>query len=85
MYFVYVLLSEKDKRFYTGITNDLEQRIKKHNHGYKATKSTLNRGPFRIVFVQICEDRTKARALEKYLKSGCGREVRDEILKFSEV
>ena len=80
MYFVYILISEKDGRFYTGITNNLEERIKKHNHGYKATKSTLNRGPFRLIFVQVCENRIEARTLEKYLKSGSGREMRSGII-----
>lgn len=79
MYFTYILLSKKDNKYYTGITNNIEERLKKHNHGYKATMSTLKRGPFELVFVQICKDRVEARILEKYLKSGAGRELRDKL------
>ena len=41
--------------------------------------STLKRGPFELIFVQICKDRTEARLLEKYLKSGIGRELRNKL------
>lgn len=80
MYLTYILKSIKDGGFYTGITNNLQERLKKHNHGYRATKSTLNRGPFELVFVQISTNRIEARELEKYLKSGIGREIRKELL-----
>ncbi len=81
MYFTYILQSKKDNEFYTGITNNIEDRLKKHNHGYDATMSTKYRGPFKLVFVQICKDRVEARILEKYLKSGVGRELRDKLFK----
>lgn len=80
MYLVYILKSIKDGKCYTGITNNLQERLKKHNHGYRATMSTLNRGPFELVFAQICSDRIEARKLEKYLKSGIGREIRKDLL-----
>lgn len=32
-YFVYILKSEKDKKLYTGYTNDLKKRLKDHNAG----------------------------------------------------
>ena len=81
MYYVYVLQSIKDGRFYTGITDNLQRRFKQHNTGNNATPSTLNRGPFKLIFAQECKNRQEARALEKYLKSGSGRELRDELLK----
>ena len=31
MYYVYVLLSQKDGRFYTGFTKDLRKRFSDHN------------------------------------------------------
>jgi len=81
MYFVYIILSKKDNKYYTGITNNIEERLDKHNHGYRATMSTLKRGPFELKFVQICKNRIEARLLEKYLKSGIGRELRNKLLK----
>ncbi|MGK7393409.1 MAG: GIY-YIG nuclease family protein [Candidatus Cyclobacteriaceae bacterium M3_2C_046] len=32
-YFVYVLLSKKDNKFYTGYTKDLNKRFEEHNQG----------------------------------------------------
>lgn len=81
MYFVYILRSQKDGKHYTGITNNIEKRLQAHNKGDHATPSTLKRGPFKLVYVEIVNDRKEARRLEKYFKSGAGREIRDEILK----
>ena len=44
MYYVYVLLSEKDKNFYIGFTEDVEQRLDEHNAGKNV--STRSRRPF---------------------------------------
>jgi len=41
-YFVYVLISLKDKKFYIGYTSDLKRRIFQHNEG--KTDSLKNRG-----------------------------------------
>ena len=81
MYYTYILLSEKDNRCYTGITDNIERRLKQHSVGHKATRSTINRGPFRLIFAQECLDRNEARELEKFLKSGVGREIRKEWFK----
>ncbi|MDO8559052.1 MAG: GIY-YIG nuclease family protein [bacterium] len=73
MYFVYVIKSEKDKKRYTGITDNLARRIKQHNSGSKATPSTKNRGPFTMIYFEKAENSMMARRREKYLKSGIGR------------
>ena len=74
-----------DKKFYTGISNDIERRLKQHNIGYSSTRSTKSRDPFSLLFAQECKDRNEARVLEKYLKSGSGRELRDELLKYTDM
>lgn len=74
MYFVYILESRKDGKHYTGFTDNLDRRLKQHNKGSKATPSTRNRGPFRLVYYEQVEDRRTARRREKYFKSGVGRE-----------
>ena len=80
-YYTYILQSTKDGKYYTGISNNIERRFQQHNIGYSSTRYTRNRGPFELIFVQVCEDRKLARELEKFLKSGSGRELRDELLK----
>jgi len=80
MYYVYIIKSRKDKKFYTGITNNLERRLKEHNQGKKSTRSTKNRGPFDLVYFEEVDNRLLARKREKYLKSGIGREFRNKLL-----
>jgi len=72
MFYVYVLQSESTKRFYTGFTADLEQRVGQHNSG--VTKSTKNRGPWKLVYTEKYDSRAEAMGRERALKSGKGRE-----------
>lgn len=72
MYFyVYVLLSEKDNRFYTGYTSNLKNRIKTHNDG--KVVSTAGRLPLKLIYWEGCLNQQDATRREKYLKSGNGK------------
>lgn len=71
MYYTYVLLSKKDKRWYTGCTNDLRKRFKEHNQDKNF--STKGRGPFVIIYCEMCINKNDAYAREKYLKTGMGK------------
>jgi putative endonuclease len=71
MFYVYILLSEKDKQLYTGFTEDLRSRIKAHFGGY--VKSTQNRRPLKLIYYESYEQESDARKREKYLKGGNGR------------
>ncbi|MBA6313204.1 GIY-YIG nuclease family protein [Cellulophaga baltica] len=57
-YYVYVLESEKDQRWYKGHTVDLDKRIKEHNSG--KTKSTKGFIPWRLVYFEVVETREEA-------------------------
>ena len=70
--FVYVIRSEKDGRFYVGMTENIQRRLKEHNSG--RTRSTKGYRPWRVVFTEEYPNRTEARKREKYLKSGVGKE-----------
>ena len=50
MYFVYILCSEKVKRYYIGVSQDLVVRLKAHNAG--GTRSTKPYRPWRVVYVE---------------------------------
>jgi len=70
MHHVYVLVCA-DNSPYTGCTNDLKERVKRHSDGHvPATKPRL---PVRLVNYIALESRYKAFEFEKYLKSGSGR------------
>ena len=69
-HYVYILQSLKDKGFYTGETPDVEARLKFHNGGLQ--RSTRNRLPFKIILVEVYENRTDALRREKEIKSWKG-------------
>lgn len=69
-YYVYILRSEKDERFYTGFTTDLEKRVKEHQEN-KSTY-TRGRGPWKLKWYGVFGDRLLAEKFERYLKSGSG-------------
>ena len=66
-FFVYILESLKDNKLYIGQTNNLENRIKRHNTGQ--VSSTKNRRPLKIIHSEIFSTRKESMAREKYLKS----------------
>lgn len=72
MVFVYVLKSDIDDRFYVGLTQDVEKRLKEHNFG--KTRSTKGYRPWKLIHVEEYPDRSTARDREKYLKSGYGKQ-----------
>ena len=78
MYYIYIIKSLKDNRFYTGFTNDLERRLFEHNRGSKSTKSVVGRGPFKLIYFEKTKKREEAKKREKFLKSGQGRKWRKE-------
>jgi len=79
MIYVYVLLSEADEQFHTGMTSDLRRRFEEHNAGQVA--STKHRLPFRLVYYEACVSRADAAAREKYLKTGMGKRYLKNRLK----
>ena len=46
-YYVYILKSLKDNKFYIGSCSDIESRINFHNAGLQ--RSTKNRIPFKLI------------------------------------
>lgn len=71
-HYVYQLNSlTNPDRHYTGLTRNLDHRLKQHNEG--EVQSTANYGPWRIEIAVAFRDRAKAAAFEQYLKSHSGR------------
>ncbi len=79
-YCVYIIRSVGDRKYYTGITNDLRRRLQEHNIGKSSTPSTKNRGPFVLIHTEDGLTLQEARRRETYLKSGVGREWRNKFL-----
>jgi putative endonuclease len=71
-YYVYSLESQsRPDQVYTGITNDLGRRLSEHNSGKVPHTSKFR--PWRIRSTTAFRDEVRARAFERYLKSGSGR------------
>lgn len=78
-YYVYILFSQKDKKFYVGSTGDLKKRFSSHKSG--EVISTRNRRPLIIIHYEYFISKKDALAREKYLKSGYGHEQLESMLK----
>ena len=71
MKYVYLLqsISKPDKR-YIGIASDLNKRIKEHNAGKSPHTNKFK--PWKVIIAIRFENKHKAEAFEKYIKSGSG-------------
>jgi putative endonuclease len=79
MYYVYILLSLKDKKYYTGSTGDLRRRIVEHKSG--KVRSTKNRLPVKLVCYEAYSTKLEAQRREKFLKSSDGKkDLRKRII-----
>lgn len=71
VHYTYVLLSQKERRFYTGYTADLRRRLKEHQHG--RVRWTTFRQPVCLVYYEACQSQEDALRRERFLKSGKGK------------
>ncbi len=78
-YYVYILFSFKDHKFYIGFTNNLKRRLTEHAN--LKVEVTKNRTPLKLIHYEYFINKSDAQAREKFLKSGYGRKQFKEILK----
>lgn len=71
-YYVYILHC-KDGMPYTGFTKNLKDRMSRHRRG--SVPAIKNRRPIKLVTYIGFDDKYRAIAYEKYLKTGSGRAV----------
>jgi len=76
-WYVYLIQSTKDNTIYTGITTDLNRRLKQHNTS-KGARYTKGRGPFILIKYFKCQNKSQALKLEYKIK----KLSREEKLKF---
>ena len=78
-YFVYILLSLKDGKFYIGSTSNLEQRIKYHKYGKNT--STASRLPIELIFYEAFRSKQDALRRERYFKTTKGKTTLKQMLR----
>ena len=81
MFYTYVLRSLKDKQLYTGSTNNLRDRFKRHQS--EKVLSTSKRGPFELIYYECSLNEIDCRKRERFLKSGPGKKYLKNRLKYS--
>jgi len=78
-YYVYILISLKDDKFYIGSTSDLVKRINEHQKGQ--VLSTKNRLPFKLIFYEAYLNKYDAIRREDYFKTTKGKQTLRNMLK----
>ena len=81
MFYVYVLLSLKDEKFYIGFTGDLRRRLKEHNAGKNI--STKSRRPLKLVYYEAHLSKADAERRERYFKTTKGKATLKQMLRCS--
>lgn len=72
MFYVYLLQSiDHPKQIYTGLTEDLPERLRAHNEGRSTHTNKFK--PWRCLVALRFESAVAAREFEAYLKTGSGR------------
>ncbi len=75
---VYVLRCG-DGTLYTGITTDVQARLKTHRSG-KGAKYTRGRLPLELVYEEVCEGKSQALKRELAMKA-LSREEKEQLIK----
>ncbi len=79
MYYVYILLSLKDKNLYTGSTENLKRRFQEHKN--KKVKSTQNRHPLVLIHYEAYDLESDAKRRERFLKTTEGKRLLRQQIK----
>ena len=77
-YYVYILRSKKDNRYYIGSTSNVIARLNFHNSGLQ--RSTKNRIPFGLVLFEEYNSKEEALKRERQIKSWKGGEAFQKLI-----
>ncbi len=79
MFYNYVLENKINDEWYIGYTDDLRNRLKKHNQGL--VQSTKKYRPWILLYYEACLNKQDAQRRERYLKTTQGRRLLKRRLK----
>jgi len=77
------MLECADGTFYTGISTDLERRLKEHNSSSKGAKYTRARRPVKLVYSERHKDRSSASKREYEIKKKMRKEAKRQLFQKS--
>ncbi len=81
MFYVYILFSKKDQKFYIGYTTNLKRRLKEHEGGM--VDSTKYRRPLILIMYEAYIAQQDAKARELFFKATKGKmQLRKQLANF---
>ncbi len=80
-YFVYILQSLIDSTYYIGSTQDLKERLKRHNEGRSKYKKAKR--PWQLIYFEEFTKRSYATRWEKEIKSHKSRKWIENLVRMS--
>jgi putative endonuclease len=78
MYFVYIIYSATKDKYYVGECADVDERLRRHNTNHKGF--TGGTGDWKLVYCEIFDQKEKALAREKQIKSWKSRKVIEKLI-----
>jgi putative endonuclease len=79
--FVYIIRSQVDGSYYIGSTQNLEDRLERHNQG--RSKYTKSRSPWELVYSEQHVDRSTAVRRENEIKKRKSKEFIESLVRTS--
>ena len=73
------MLRCRDGSYYTGVTNNLEERLSQHHHGYDPRSYTYDKRPLELVWSEECSSPGEAIAREKQIQ-GWSRKKKEGLI-----
>jgi len=80
-FYVYIIQSHKDGSYYIGSTQDLDERLDRHNQG--RSLYTKTKRPWKLVYKEEHADRSSAVRREKEIKSRKKKEYIENLVRTS--
>ena len=77
-YYVYIIQSQKDGRYYIGYAADPFLRLERHNEGW--SRSTKGYTPWKLIYTEEFETKSEALARERQLKSWKSRKALEDLI-----
>jgi len=82
-YYIYIIQSQKNNSYYVGQTNNIEDRLKRHNSG--RSKYTKNKLPWKLVYTEVFKTRKEAVKREKEIKNKKSRKYIEILIESKHV
>ena len=80
MWSVYILYSVKLDKYYVGRTEDIDLRLKFHNHPFESRKFTARGLPWELRLTIPCQTKGQSIRMEKLIKAKKSRKFVESLL-----